>query len=157
MGFKSFVGRVFFASVFILSAWQLFNEFGVDGGPAASFLKPKYATFSKHVTSLTGVHLPAVEIKHLVLADIVLKGIGGFLFIFGSSFGAFVLLLHLAITTPILYDFYNYDLERPEFAPLFIKFTENVALFGALIFFIEMKKIIRTRHPKKRGSKPKTQ
>ncbi|KAF9606120.1 hypothetical protein IFM89_023173 [Coptis chinensis] len=157
MGFKSFIGRVLFASVFLLSAWQEFNEFGVDGGPAAmNNLKPKYDILAKHVYSYTGAYLPDVEIKPLVLANIALKGIGGFLFIFGSSFGAFILLIHLAITTPILYDFYNYDLEKPQFGPLFIKFTENVALFGALIFFIEMKKMIRRRHPRKKVSKAKT-
>ncbi|KAL5701973.1 hypothetical protein ACHQM5_027251 [Ranunculus cassubicifolius] len=156
MGLTSFAGRIFFASVFILSAYQQFNEFGVDGGPAASTLAPKYASFTKQFTSYTGAHLPDVEIKHLVLANIALKSVGGFLFIFGSSFAAFVLLLQLAISTPILYDFYNYDLDKPQFGPLFIKFTENVALFGALIFFIEMKKLIRIR-PKKRIAKAKAQ
>lgn len=33
-------------------------------------------------------------------------------------------LLHQAIATPILYDFYNYDMDTKEFAQLFIKFTQ---------------------------------
>ncbi|PIA36471.1 hypothetical protein AQUCO_03400394v1 [Aquilegia coerulea] len=157
MGFKSFLGRLLFASVFILSAWQEFNEFGVDGGPAANFLRPKYANFTEILTFYTGVHLPEVDIKKLIVGGITLKALGGVCFIFGSSYGAFLLLLHLAISTPILYDFYNYDLENPQFGPLFIKFTENVALFGALVFFIEMKKMIQRRLPKKRISKAKAQ
>lgn len=36
----------------------------------------------------------------------------------------FLQLLHQAITTPILYDFYNYDGEKKEFAQLFVKFTQ---------------------------------
>lgn len=33
-------------------------------------------------------------------------------------------LLHQAIVSPILYDFYNYDVEKKEFAQLFSKFTQ---------------------------------
>lgn len=39
-------------------------------------------------------------------------------------FLCFLQLLHQAITTPILYDFYNYDGEKKEFAQLFVKFTQ---------------------------------
>ncbi|KDO44339.1 hypothetical protein CISIN_1g031593mg [Citrus sinensis] len=124
MAFVSFVGRVLFASIFLLSAWQEFNEFGVDGGPAAKSLEPKFHIFSKHVLSHTGVQVPDVEIKYLVAAAIALKGIGGLLFIFGSSFGAYLLLLHQALATPILYDFYNYDADKKEFGQIFIKFTQ---------------------------------
>ncbi|XP_077226055.1 uncharacterized protein LOC143859237 [Tasmannia lanceolata] len=156
MGFTSFVGRVLFASVFILSAWQEFNEFGDDGGPAAKVFKPKFDVFTNHVTSNLGVHLPEIEIKHVVAAAIALKGIGGILFIFGSTLGAYLLVLHLAIASPILYDFYNYDIEKPEFLQLFVKFTQNMALFGALLFFLGMKNSIPKRQPKKKVTKTKT-
>jgi len=94
------------------------------------------------------------------------------------------------ITTPILYDFYNYDSEDKEFIQLFIKFTQvravllllernsygmlklelyacivaiyqilyslqNLALFGALLFFVGMKNSIPRRQPKKKAA-PKT-
>lgn len=92
--------------------------------------------------------------KFLVAGAIALKGLGGILFILSSSFGAFLLvcsltflyeievgfssaqffqalvlfsllqLLHQVITTPILYDFYNYHSEDKEFIQLFIKFTQ---------------------------------
>jgi len=62
--------------------------------------------------------------KILVAAAIALKGIGGLLFVFGSSLGAYLLLLHQAVATPILYDFYNYDVDRKEFGQLFSKFTQ---------------------------------
>ncbi|XP_058077995.1 uncharacterized protein LOC131226232 [Magnolia sinica] len=149
MGFTSFAGRVLFASIFILSAWQEFNEFGVDGGPAAKAFRPKYNRFTNHVTSHLGVQVPPIEIKQLVAASIAMKGIGGILFIFGSTFGAYLLILQLAFATPILYDFYNYDIEKPEFLQLFLKFTQSLALFGALLFFLGMKNSIPKRSKKK--------
>ncbi|KAK2972989.1 hypothetical protein RJ640_022046, partial [Escallonia rubra] len=156
MAFVSFLGRVLFASVFILSAWQEFNEFGVDGGPAANSLAPKFRVFSKHVSTNTGLQVPVFEIKYLVAAAIGMKAIGGLLFIFGSSLGAVLLLLHQAIATPILYDFYNYDTEKKEFAQLFVKFTQSLALLGALLFFIGMKNSTPRRLVKKKAPKSKT-
>ncbi|KAL2456993.1 HR-like lesion-inducing protein-related [Abeliophyllum distichum] len=156
MAFISFLGRVLFVSVFIISAYQEFNEFGVDGGPAAKSLRPKFNVFSKHVTTHTGFQVPHVEMKLLVLGAIIMKGLGSLLFIFGSSLGAFILLLHQAIAAPILYDFYNYDADKKEFAQLFVKFTQNLALLGALLFFIGMKNSMPRRSPKKKAPKAKT-
>ncbi|KAB1227315.1 hypothetical protein CJ030_MR1G016827 [Morella rubra] len=70
-----------------------FNEFAVDGGPAAKYLRQKFNVFFNHLTSQTGLQLPEVQvqIKNLVATAIVPKGIGGLLFIFGSSFGAYLL------------------------------------------------------------------
>ncbi|CAL8989933.1 unnamed protein product [Prunus brigantina] len=157
MAFISFVGRLLFASVFLLSAWQEFSEFGVDGGPAAKSLRPKFDIFWNHVSTHTGLKEPKqFEIQHLLAATIALKGIGGLLFILGSSLGAYLLLLHQAIATPILYDFYNYDPEKTEFNQLFLKFTQNLAFFGALLFFISMKASIPKRQLRKRAPKAKT-
>ncbi|XP_073008438.1 uncharacterized protein [Typha latifolia] len=156
MGFVSFAGRVLFASVFLLSAYQEFNEFGVDGGPAAKALRPKFNIFMKHVTSHLGVAVPNIEMKHVIAATITLKGLGGLLFIFSSSFGAYLLLLYLAFITPVVYDFYNYDIEKSEFVQLFVKFTQNLALFGSLLFFLGMKNSIPKRQPKKKVTKSKT-
>ncbi|URD79005.1 Nicotiana lesion-inducing like [Musa troglodytarum] len=156
MGFVSFAGRVLFASVFLLSAYQEFNEFGVDGGPAAEALRPKYNVFMKHVSSHLGIVVPHIEMKHVIASTIYLKGFGGILFIFSSSFGAYLLLLYLALITPVMYDFYNYEVEKPEFAQLFSKFAQNLALFGALLFFLGIKNSILRRQPKKKASKSKT-
>ncbi|XP_010532627.1 PREDICTED: uncharacterized protein LOC104808612 [Tarenaya hassleriana] len=157
MEFASFVGRVLFVSVFILSAWQEFNDFGTEGGRAARAWRPKYNAFASHFTSHTGLQLPPVDMKHLVAAAIALKGLGGVLFIFGSSLGAYLLLLHQAISTPILYDFYNYDADRKEFGLLFTKFTQNLALLGALLLFIGMKNSRKHgRQARKKSTKAKT-
>lgn len=155
-----------------------FSEFGSDGGPAATSLKPKFHVFSNHLSTLTGAKVPEfdvsiwfsqcqprifydtlywqcyLQIEYLVAGAIALKALGSLLFIFGSSFGAYLLvrklnllaylthfpfislinswtrvcstveqILHQTIVTPILYDFYNYDVEKKEFAQLFPKFT----------------------------------
>ncbi|KAH9602335.1 hypothetical protein KSS87_010917 [Heliosperma pusillum] len=156
MAFTSFVGRVLFVSLFALSAYQEFNDFGVDGGPAARALQPKFDVFSKHVITYTGFKLPPVEMKHIIAGAIALKGIGSLLFAYGSSLGAYLLLVHQAAATPILYDFYNYDADRKEFSLLFLKFTQNLALFGALLYFIGMKNSAPRRHSKKKAHKSKT-
>ncbi|CAL9766148.1 unnamed protein product [Musa acuminata subsp. burmannicoides] len=135
--------------------YQRIIEFGVDGGPAAKVVAPKYDTFVNHVTLHLGVKVPEVEMKHVIAATIVLKGLGGLLFIFSSSFGAYLLLLHLAVVTPIVFDFYNYDIQKPEFVELFFKFTQNLALFGALLFFLGMKNSIPKRQSKRKAA-PKT-
>ncbi|GJY78566.1 HR-like lesion-inducer [Tanacetum coccineum] len=104
---------------------SMFSEFGDDGGPAAKAIVPKFSVFSKHVTAHTGFQVPKFEIKLLVAGAIAVKGFGSLLFIFGSTIGAFLLILHQLIATPILYDFYNYDTEKKEFTELFIKFTQT--------------------------------
>ncbi|KAL0920494.1 hypothetical protein M5K25_009634 [Dendrobium thyrsiflorum] len=156
MGFVSFAGRVLFASVFLLSAYQEFIEFGSDGGPAAKTLRPKFNQLTKHVASHLGLVAPHIDMKHVIAATIALKGLGGLLFIFSSTFGAYLLLLYLAFITPIVYDFYNFDIERAEFVQLFIKFTQNLALFGSLLFFLGMKNAIPKRQQKKKVPKTKT-
>ncbi|THU73284.1 hypothetical protein C4D60_Mb04t21180 [Musa balbisiana] len=122
MGFVSFAGRVLFASVFLLSAYQEFSEFGVNGGPAAKALKPKFNLFMRHASSRIGFEVPHVEMRQL---------------------------LYLAFITPVMYDFYNYDVEKSEFVQLFSKFIQNLALIGSLLFFLGMKNSIPKRPKKK--------
>ncbi|KAI3765083.1 hypothetical protein L2E82_15107 [Cichorium intybus] len=145
MALLSLVGRVLFVSFFVLSAVKEFNEFGVDGGSAAKALRPKFNMFSKHFTTFTGFELPIFEIKFLVVGAISLKALGSFLFIFDSTIGATLLILHQLIATPILYDFYNYGIEKKKFLLLLIKFTQNLSLLGGLLFFIGMKNSVPKR------------
>uniref|UniRef100_A0A6N2LY28 HR-like lesion-inducer n=1 Tax=Salix viminalis TaxID=40686 RepID=A0A6N2LY28_SALVM len=142
-------------SIFIVHDCR-FNEFGSDGGPAANLLAPKFLSFSKHVSSHTGFQVPHFEMKYAIAAAISVKAAGSLLFIFGSSIGAYLLLLHQLIVTPIVYDFYNYDADTKEFNLHFAKFAQNLALFGALLFFIGMKNSIPRRQLKKRSPKSKT-
>lgn len=38
--------------------------------------------------------------------------------------GEILQLLYLAFITPVVYDFYNYDIEKPEFVQLFNRFAQ---------------------------------
>ncbi|RZB85072.1 hypothetical protein D0Y65_025633 [Glycine soja] len=118
MGFSSFLGRVLFASLFILSAWQMFNEFDANGGPISKELIPKLSVVKNNLSSKLGVALPDIDARQFIATIIFLKGVGGILFVFGSTFGSFLLLLHLAITTPLLYDFYNHSPGKPKYNQL---------------------------------------
>ncbi|KAL4590387.1 hypothetical protein LXL04_003316 [Taraxacum kok-saghyz] len=156
MGFVSFLGRVLFASLFILSAWQTFHDFGDDGGLAAKELAPKVASIHKVLTSKVGKGLPKIDVKQIVLAGMALKGLGGIVFVFGSSTGAYLLMYYLIISTPILYDFYNHHIHDPKCHMLLAEFLQNVALFGALLYFVEMKKLSPRKLLRKKLPKHKT-
>jgi uncharacterized membrane protein YphA (DoxX/SURF4 family) len=152
MGFFSFLGRVLFASLFILSAWQMFN----DGGPAAKELAPKLDLVKAHLSSRLGVTLPKIEVRQVVATIIALKGVGGLLFVIGNTFGAYLLASYLVVFGPILYDFYNYGPQERHFSLLLTEFLQSVALFGALLFFIGMKNSTPAKkNLKKRTPKPK--
>ncbi|PPD98509.1 hypothetical protein GOBAR_DD04469 [Gossypium barbadense] len=187
MGFASFAGRVFFASIFILSAWQIhniskyrtgwlvlvdkampysekkmnsgimkwFNEFGVDGGPAAKELIPKLDLAKKHLSSQLHVNLPDIEVRQLVATVIVLKGLGAILFVFGHGFGALLLFVYLLVSTPLLYDFYNYRPNEPQYSVLLGDFLQCVAQCGALIFFVGMKNSMPKRQLRRKSPKQK--
>lgn len=100
-----------------------FNEFGVDGGPAAKEVVPKFTAFKQNLSSKLGVELPNIDVRpfcsfllffscytvifyqsdlssnwnyymqarQLAATIITSKALGGFLFVFGSSFGAYIL------------------------------------------------------------------
>eukprot|EP00252_Welwitschia_mirabilis_P015772 TRINITY_DN349_c0_g2_i1.p1 TRINITY_DN349_c0_g2~~TRINITY_DN349_c0_g2_i1.p1 ORF type:complete len:157 (-),score=24.27 TRINITY_DN349_c0_g2_i1:75-545(-) len=154
MGFVSFAGRVLFSSIFILAAWQQINEFDNDGGPSAKLMEPKIATFKNHFHALTGMKIPEIEMMYLWAAAIFLEGFGGILFIFGSTLGAYMLLIFLATVTPLKHDFYNIDMTKPEYVEEFVLFLKDMALFGALLFFLGMKSSF-TKKPKKKLVKSK--
>ncbi|CAJ1976509.1 unnamed protein product [Sphenostylis stenocarpa] len=149
MGFSSFLGRVLFASLFILSAWQMFNEFDDTGGPVAKELIPKLTALRRNLSSKLGV-------RPVIASTIFLKGVGGILFVLGSTIGSYLLLFYLGLSTPILYDFYNYKPNNPEYSLLLSDFIQSTALCGALLFFIEMKYLINRKQIRKKTPKAKT-
>ncbi|PIN16402.1 hypothetical protein CDL12_10949 [Handroanthus impetiginosus] len=159
MAFLSFLGRLLFVSVFVLSAYQEFNEFGVDAYHGPNWISSAICRSKRFFPSFylnTHAHACAIiSMKHLILGAIIMKALGSLLFVFGSSFGALILLLHQAISALILYDFYNYDADKKEFAQLFAKFTQSLALLGALLFFIGMKNSMPRRSSKKKATKAK--
>lgn len=150
------MGRVLFASLFILSAWQMFNEFDDTGGPFAKELIPKLTVLSRNLSSNLGVEIPDISVRPVIASIIFLKGVGGILFVLGSTFGSYLLLFYLGISTPILYDFYNYRPNNPVYNLLLNDFIQHTALFGALLFFIGLKHSIPRKQLRKKSPKPKT-
>ncbi|XP_076943875.1 uncharacterized protein LOC143614262 isoform X2 [Bidens hawaiensis] len=157
MGFFCFFGRLLFASLFILSAWQMFNDFGDDGGPAAKELAPKISSIQRYLVAKIGDVVPKIDVKNVVLASMALKGVGGILFVYGSTTSAYLSTYHLLLMTPLLHDFYNYELDDSIFHSLLADIIQNLALFGALLFFIGMKSVVpRKLVKKKKPIKTKT-
>eukprot|EP00850_Spirogloea_muscicola_P008892 SM000048S16604 [mRNA] locus=s48:641343:642776:- [translate_table: standard] len=139
MGAVAFLGRVFFAAIFVLAAWQKTVDFGSDGGPALKGMEPKLEAFRGHITRLLNVQVPEVDPKLLLVTAIVLEGLGGILFTLGSNLGALLLLLFLVAVTPIMHDFYNFEPTSQEFTQEFIQFLKNLSLFGALLFYLGLR------------------
>lgn len=133
----------------------MFNEFGNNGGPAAAELSHRVAVLRSNLSSKLGVAILDIDVRHLVAILLSLKGIGGLLFVFGSSVGAYLLLLQWVIITPVLYDFFTFSPQTP-LAILSSDFLQHIALFGALLFFIGMKNTAPKRQPKKKTTKTKT-
>lgn len=40
-----------------------YNEFGVDGGPSAKALKPKFDTFAHRIHSQVGFQIPEIDVS----------------------------------------------------------------------------------------------
>ncbi|KAH7431579.1 hypothetical protein KP509_08G056200 [Ceratopteris richardii] len=155
MGFTSFVGRVLFSAIFIFSAWHKITDFGQDGGLALKAMSPKIGLLKNHVASF-GVAPPEVEIKYLLMVAIALEGLGGILFTLGINLGAYLLIIFLVVVTPIMHDFYNYDVSSSEYVTQFTQFLKNLSLLGALLFFLGMKNYYATKKSKKKITKSKT-
>lgn len=54
--------------MFSLCTFVRFNDFGVDGGPAATELAPKLHLAKSHLSSRLGVTLPSVEVFMMFFA-----------------------------------------------------------------------------------------
>ncbi|ESQ47520.1 hypothetical protein EUTSA_v10022215mg [Eutrema salsugineum] len=108
MSYLMHAGRLVFAFAFILSAWRDLN-----GGVAVEALRPKLGFFEN-------------QAKYIVSLGIVMKVLGGILFIFNTYLGAFLLLIYQVILSPLLYDFYNRDYDRDNFSLFHTKFKAFV-------------------------------
>eukprot|EP00270_Netrium_digitus_P010899 TRINITY_DN3419_c0_g1_i1.p1 TRINITY_DN3419_c0_g1~~TRINITY_DN3419_c0_g1_i1.p1 ORF type:complete len:152 (+),score=25.03 TRINITY_DN3419_c0_g1_i1:156-611(+) len=135
MGFAVFLGRVFFSALFISSAWQKNNDFNAY----VNSFDEKFFLFKGHVQNIFGVLLAEFMLKALLRTLVVLEGVGGSLFTLGSSIGAYFLLIFLAISTPLMHDFYNFEPNSAQYAAEFSQFLKNLSMFGALLFFLGMK------------------
>ncbi|CAH2052959.1 unnamed protein product [Thlaspi arvense] len=103
------IGRALFASSFFLSAWHDYMELRSNWEGAEDYWRPKFGYSGD-------------QIKHLMAVSIIVKTLGGLIFIYGSFFGAFLLLLQQAIATMIHHDFYSHRIDTEEFGLLYLKF-----------------------------------
>ncbi|KAM7270806.1 hypothetical protein ACFE04_030020 [Oxalis oulophora] len=117
----AFIGRVLFSSFFILSALYEYTDVGRDA--TVQRLLPEYDIYSNYEYTLA---TPAEKVEEMFkkFVEILrfLKICGGFLFLFTcTTLGAKILLFHQQIANSMLYNY-----------------KQNIALCGALIFYIEM-------------------
>ncbi|KAK8276011.1 hypothetical protein V6Z11_D10G172800 [Gossypium hirsutum] len=118
-------------------------------------LIPKLDLAKKHISSQLHVNLPDIEVRQLVATAIILKGLGAILFVFGHGFGALLLFVYLLVSTPLLYDFYNYRPNEPQYSVLLGDFLQCVAQCDALIFFVGMKNSMPKRQLRRKAPKQK--
>ncbi|KAG2321416.1 hypothetical protein Bca52824_014629 [Brassica carinata] len=107
------IGRTLFASSFFLSAWRDYMELRSNWEGSEVYWRPKFGYSGD-------------QIKHLMAVSIIVTTLGGLIFIYGSFFGAFLLLLHQGIATTIHHDFYNQRIDTEEFGLLYIKFKRII-------------------------------
>ncbi|KAL1808532.1 hypothetical protein ACET3Z_025522 [Daucus carota] len=157
MGFLSFFGRLLFASFFILSAWQMYNEFGDNGGPAAKVFAPMVSDFQRLVKSKLDIS-PTISDKDIVLFSLLSNGIGGLLFIFGSRIGAYLLMYNRVLAIASIWHgyYFNKGITKSDLEAIQADFLLNFALFGALMYFIGMKNLILSKQTRRKLVRPKT-
>ncbi|KAG5064763.1 hypothetical protein JHK85_005946 [Glycine max] len=105
---------------------------GEVDGPIAKELIPKLTIVRRNLSSKLGVAILDIDVQPVIASTILLKRVGGILFVLGSTFGSYLLFLYLGLSTPILYDFYNYRSNIPEyylFLNDFIQLCANYFLF----------------------------
>ncbi|XP_033148617.1 uncharacterized protein LOC103833853 isoform X1 [Brassica rapa] len=103
------IGRALFSSSFFFSAWHDYMELSSNWEGAQDYWRPKFGYSGD-------------QIKHLMAISIIVKTLGGLIFIYGSFFGAFLLLLHQFIVTMIHHDFYSHRVDIEQFGLLYLKF-----------------------------------
>ncbi|KAJ4894358.1 HR-like lesion-inducing protein-related [Raphanus sativus] len=103
------IGRALFASSFFFSAWHDYMELRSNWETTEDYWRPKLGYSGD-------------QIKHLMAVSIIVKTLGGLIFIYGNFFGAFLLLLQQGIATMIHHDFYNHRIDVEELGLFYLKF-----------------------------------
>eukprot|EP00899_Mesostigma_viride_P004272 jgi/Mesvir1/13846/Mv15992-RA.1 len=143
LGITGTIGRVFLAAVFLLAAYNKFD----DGEPIAKFTGAKFAKFINLLPFDIPFGLP--EPKALVMTGMIMEGLGGLLLMSDIRLGAYLLLLYTSAASVIFHDFYNYVASSLEFQNELVLFFKNLAMLGGLLVYLDV-----TR-PETRGEKLK--
>lgn len=155
------LGRFLFGFCLILSAGQTMFEIISDVR-----VREDFATHVSGVMDFLEYYFKITSTQKLDMVDnfvtafMILKGLGGLLFLFSNRIanlmGAIHLTLYFMIATPVVYDFYHYEVGDPEFVLLLHGFMQNMALFGALLFLTKMRFKMYRRQLKKKIPKSKS-
>ena len=81
--------------------------------------------------------LPAFDAEHFLVAVGALEVLGGLLFAANSRAGALSLILSISLSTPVMHAFYRDDPDSPRQMANIIHCQKNMALVGALLFWLE--------------------
>eukprot|EP01025_Chloroclados_australasicus_P064802 TRINITY_DN8705_c0_g1_i6.p1 TRINITY_DN8705_c0_g1~~TRINITY_DN8705_c0_g1_i6.p1 ORF type:complete len:179 (+),score=23.05 TRINITY_DN8705_c0_g1_i6:338-874(+) len=150
MPLLGFVGRCMFASLFLMSGAMKLQQFDInDGGAQMEVVSQKLDTaITMMKDKLPDMPVSLADVQpfypRLLLAAIVLELSGGALFVLGSSFGAYMLILFTAPVTAIMHDFWNEEDDDKKKVEM-VQFMKNVVIVGALLFFLSMRSQLSTR------------
>ncbi|KAI5058163.1 hypothetical protein GOP47_0026333 [Adiantum capillus-veneris] len=145
MAFVTFAGRVLFAAAFFSGVWLKF----VDEEMYLRKLEPVIAILRSYMTSM-GVLGPELQSKHLLDATMVVQGLAASLFLAGSSFGAYLMLiLMVAAIVCDLFDLSNHDASSLDYTKQFMQVLKHLSIVGALLFFLGMKNQAAVKSQKK--------
>lgn len=94
------------------------------------------------VEKYVGVKLPIEKSHYPILLGIAifLELAGGVLFIFNIPVGACLLLTFTLAVSPVFHNFWDLPDDKPEKMVEMIMFFKNIALIGALLFYLGSKK-----------------
>lgn len=134
-----------FAFVFLASAvnkLQTFTDGGENAASALEMVAPRLHAAKAVFASKTGfdLNLLPVHDSHLLAAATFLEGVGAVLLVFDVALGAKMLMFFVMIVTPVMHPFWTHkDQSSTAFSVDMIAFFKNVALCGAMLFYIAMK------------------
>ena len=149
MAVTAIIGSVLFSFVFILSALEKYRALRVDGADAAVVraVAPALRAMKTIVNDNAGIDLCALMPSYYASVNIAtwVELLGASLFACGYALGAKMLLLFTVCVTPIMHPFWRRAGESASIEDEaaigveMIMFFKNVALAGALVFWLAMR------------------
>eukprot|EP01025_Chloroclados_australasicus_P007863 TRINITY_DN1265_c0_g1_i1.p3 TRINITY_DN1265_c0_g1~~TRINITY_DN1265_c0_g1_i1.p3 ORF type:complete len:189 (+),score=16.84 TRINITY_DN1265_c0_g1_i1:61-567(+) len=139
-------GRICFALIFIMSGIQKLQtfEFGT-GGPVMDVMEPKMNLLLEKIQQHANItfedshiEMARANYKWMLLLAALMETIGGVLFIFDISFGAYLLLLFTITVTPIIHNFFDLPPSYEQMLEM-VNFFKNVTIVGGLLFYLGLK------------------
>eukprot|EP01026_Neomeris_dumetosa_P008967 TRINITY_DN1295_c0_g1_i9.p1 TRINITY_DN1295_c0_g1~~TRINITY_DN1295_c0_g1_i9.p1 ORF type:complete len:168 (+),score=19.34 TRINITY_DN1295_c0_g1_i9:63-566(+) len=155
----SFLGRTLFALIFVLSGIQKLQTFELStGGPVMATMKPKMDLLLEKIQNHTSIQLEDQHVtllqnnyQWMLLTAALMETVGGVLFVFDISIGAYLLLIFTITVTPIIHNFYDLPPSYEQMLEM-VNFFKNVTIVGALLFYLGLKGQLKNAKQKMLGS-----